>query len=136
MIPPTIIIIFLQSIILTFLLFGAYSDWKKREVSHWITNAIIIFSLPLIYWNLHSITIIYQFIVIIYVILCELNYIGGSDTRVLIAIIYSLNPIHLGIFLIVMILTSLPFVRKNPNDIPWFIPIFLAYSLNTFMFLV
>lgn len=132
MIPP-IIIIFFQSIILTFLLFGAYSDWKYREVAHWITTPIIISSLPLIYWNLSSIAIYYHLIIIIYFIACELNNFGGADFRVITPIIYSLNPFHLSIFFITMIITSLPFVRKNPNDIPFFIPIFLAYSINTFI---
>ena len=131
---PSSITIFLQCAILSLLVYGAYTDWKTRQVSHWITTPIILLSLPLIYANLSSITIWYHIIIIIYIIASELNYIGGADTRPLIAIIYQMNPFHLFIFFIAVTIFSIPFVRKKPNDIPLFIPIFLAYSLNTFIF--
>jgi Flp pilus assembly protein protease CpaA len=108
------------------LIFGSYRDWKTRHVSNWITGAIIIISLPIIYFNL----VTNEFNLWHYAGLIAFSFMfGGADVKVLIPIFLSLDPPGLITFLLIFCIVGFAYIliTKKKNDVPVFLPITVGY---------
>lgn len=124
-------IIAVQLSIIVALIIGCYYDLKEREVSNAISYSILVLCIPLI--NVSNITPMHFVIAILFTILTLRGAYGGADLKVLVPIVMSLTTLSLSIFLIGITIFSIPFVIKNRNDIPLFIPITISYMIITYV---
>lgn len=121
----------IQFTIIIALIIGCYYDLKYREVSNAISYSILFLCIPLV--RVDNITHMHIVIAVLFTILTLRGAYGGADLKVLVPIVMSLTTLSLSIFLIGLTIFSIPFVLKNKNDIPLFVPITISYMIITYM---
>lgn len=124
-------IIAVQFTIIIALIIGCYYDLKYREVSNAISYSILFLCIPLV--SVANITLVHIVIAILFTVMTLRGAYGGADLKVLVPIIMSLTTLSLSIFLIGITVFSIPFVIKNKNDIPLFIPITISYMIISYV---
>ena len=120
-------LLLLSSAIASLLVLGCYYDWTTRHVSNLITGAVIVLSLPIIYFNLTT-TELNPWLYGAGLLALSL-VMGGADVKVLIPIFLSYNPINLFSFLLIFCIVGFAYIliTKKKNDVPAFIPITAGY---------
>lgn len=122
----------LSATVLLLLLCGVVTDIKTRSVSNKITVALILISLPLIYYNSANINFQTYFIALSFIFMYVINSIGGADLKVLLPITFSVAPLLYFLILFSGIGMLYCIIKKQSNRTPAFIPITVAYATVMF----
>lgn len=130
----------LRFLIVAILCYAGWSDLKTRTVSNKIILFIAATSIPLIYLNISSITILHMLIIIIMLITFSYNkehstkhFLGGADIKALIPIILSLNLLLLTIFCLYLISIYLILSLKFKQSVPLFLAILISYTATSIL---
>ena len=134
-------------IALLWLLFCAWQDWKKREISNWLTIPAIVIAVPLRIWldyTLYDGIPLYLLGMSALIIAAAgIGYLaklmGGADTKVVIALAI-VSPIlalwaWIGAILWWLLLRGYASIRKDKDKLPR-LPAMLGFVAGTFAYLL
>ncbi len=131
--------VILLSIISFFLFLGSIEDLEKMKVNNVYPFLIGIASIPLILMN--NISVINITIIILISVIYKLNAIGGSDVKVLIPIIATIQPFALSAFVFVLLASIFLIMKmkgiefRNESKIPFY-PAILASVMFVIIYIM
>jgi len=116
--------------ILIFLILGAYTDWKKYEVSNEIVFLIFLLCIPL--FKMTELFILQILFLIVLITCWKLNQIGAADIKIFIPLSFIFNEISYIVFIIMVTYHSFLMMLFSSKKVPLLIPITISF-LITFM---
>lgn len=126
----------LFAIITVLLIIACYMDIKERNVPNKITFAILVFSIPPIYFNLQNIGFFhFAYLGIFFWGYCR--GLGGADLKAMFPLIFAVPSVMVFVFsvgIIGVLYIISDYLRNreitwNQVSIPFFIPIFIGFQI-------